>query len=181
MNILFILIVNRPENVKGSFIFLPSAFYHLEVDHEIQNIQDFSLASSYLFSFGQSCFYFFLALTTSFILSDFLVSYQRDWNVIVSNISSTTVNVSWLPLNSSSLNSTDIYGYVAVCLRSNSSDILPLSVENASAALNTVVRNLEPYRSYKVKVVALLKDRGAGETTLKSSKETDIRTKEDGT
>ena len=163
--------------------FLPSAFYHLEVDNEFQNIQDFSLASSYLFPFCQSCFYYFLALTTSVILSDFLVLYQRDWNVTVSNISSTTVNVSWLPLNSSSLNSTDIYmyGYVAVCLRSNSSDILPLSVENASSALNTVVLNLEPYRSYKVKVVALLKDRATGVTTLKSSEETDIHTKEDGT
>ena len=74
-----------------------------------------------------------------------------------------------------------MYGYVAVCLRSNSSDILPLSVENASSALNTVVSYLEPYRSYKVKVVALLKDRGTGVTTLKNSEETEIRTKEDGT
>ena len=126
-------------------------------------------------------FYFFLALRTSFILSDFLVSYQRDWNVTVSNISSTTVNVSWLPLNSSILNSTDIYGYVAVSLRSGSSDILPFSVENASSALNIVARNLKPYSNYKVKVVALLKNRVTGVTTLKSSEETDIRTKEGGT
>ena len=113
--------------------------------------------------------------------ADFLVSYQRDWNVAVNNISSTTVNVTWLPLNSSSLNSTDIYGYVAVCLRSGSSEILPLSVENAPLASNTVVRNLKPYSKYKVKVVALLKDRGTNVTTLKSSEKTDIRTKEDGT
>ena len=91
------------------------------------------------------------------------------------------MNVSWLPLNSSGLNSTYIYGYVAVCLRSGSSEILPLSVENASLASNTVVRSLKPYSKYKVKVVALLKDRVTGVTTLKSSEETDIRTKEGGT
>ena len=118
----------------------------------------------------------FLTLTTCFIL---IVSYQRDWNIAVSNISSTTVNVSWLPLDTSSFNSTDIYGYVAVCLRGNSGDIVLLSVENASSS-NTVVRNLKSYRKYKVKVVALLKDRVTGVITLKSSEKTDIRTKEDG-
>ncbi|XP_020604184.1 MAM and fibronectin type III domain-containing protein 1-like [Orbicella faveolata] len=104
-------------------------------------------------------------------------SYQHDWNATVGNISSTTVNVSWLPLNTSSLNSTDIYGYVAVCIRRGSSDILLLSVENASSS-NTMVRNLKPYSNYEVKVVALLKDRVTNVTTLKSSEKTDIRTKE---
>ena len=118
----------------------------------------------------------FLTLTTCFIL---IVSYQRDWNITVSNISSTTVNVSWLPLDTSSFHSTDIYGYVAVCLRGNSGDIVLLRVENASSS-NTVVRNLKSYRMYKVKVVALLKDRVTGVITLKSSEKTDIRTKEDG-
>ena len=122
------------------------------------------------------CLNYFLTLTTCFIL---LVSYQRDWNITVSNISSTTVSVSWLPLNTSSLNSTDIYGYVAFCLHRGSSDILLLSVENASSS-NTVVRNLNSYRKYKVKVVALLKDRVTGVITLKSSEETDFRTKEGG-
>ena len=112
---------------------------------------------------------------------NFSASYQRSWNVTVGNISSTTVNVSWLPLDSGGLNSTDIYGYVAVCLRSGSSEILPLSVENASLASNSLVRNLKPYSKYKVKVVALLKDRLTGVITLKSSEKTDIRTKEDGT
>ena len=84
-------------------------------------------------------------------------------------------------MNSSSLNSTDINGYVAVCLRSGSRDILPLSVENASLASNTVVRNLKPYSNYKVKVVALLKDRITGVTTLRSSEKTDMRTREGGT
>ena len=123
------------------------------------------------------CLNDFLALTTCFIL---LVSYQRDWNITVSNISSTTVNVSWMPLDTSSFNSTDIYGYVAVCSRRNSGDILLLSVENASSS-NTAVRNLKSYRMYKVKVVALLKDRVTGVITLKSSEKTDLRTKEDGT
>ena len=123
------------------------------------------------------CLNDFLTLTTCFIL---LVSYQRDWNITVSNISSTTVNVSWMPLDTSSFNSTDIYGYVAVCSRRNSGDILLLSVENASSS-NTAVRNLKSYRMYKVKVVALLKDRVTGVITLKSSEKTDIRTKEDGT
>ena len=123
----------------------------------------------------------YITLTTCFIFVDFLASHQRDWNVTVGNINSTTVSVSWLPWNSSSLNSTDIYGYVAVCLRSGSSEILPLSVENASLASNSLVRNLKPYSKYKVKVVALLKDRLTGVITLKSSEKTDIRTKEDGT
>ena len=169
--------------------FSPSAFHHLEFHHlEFRNVQAFSLALDYLFSFCQLCLNYFLTLTTSFILADFLVSYQRDWNVTVGNISSTAVNVSWLPLNSSSLNSTtinydstDIYGYVTVCLRSGGSDILPLSVENVSLPSSTVVRNLKPYSNYKVKVVALLRDRVTGEITLKSSEKTDIRTKEDGT
>jgi len=122
---------------------------------------------------------YFLLPTTCFIFVDFLASYQRDWNVTVGKISSTTVNVSWLPLNSSSLNSTDIYGYVAVCIRRGSSDILLLSVENASSS-KTVVRNLKPYSNYEVKIVALLKDRVTNVTTLKSSEKTDIRTKEGG-
>ena len=117
---------------------------------------------------------------TCFILAYFLVSYQRDWNITVGNITSSTVNVSWLPLDTSSLNSTDIYGYVAVCLDRNSSDFLLLSVENASSS-NSVVRNLTSYSHYKVKIVALLKDRVSGVITLKSSEKTDIRTKEDGT
>jgi len=117
-------------------------------------------------------------LLTLFV--QFSVSYEDRWNVSVSNISSTTVNVGWLPLNSSSLNSTEIYGYVAVCLHSVSGDILLLSVENASSS-DTIVRNLKSYRRYKVKVVALLKDRKTGVITLKSSEETDIRTKEGGT
>ena len=86
-----------------------------------------------------------------------------------------------MPLNSSALKSSDIYGYVAVCLRNGSRHILPLGVENDSLASNTLVRNLKPYSNYKVKVVALLKDRVTGVTTLKSSEKTDIRTKEDGT
>ena len=117
---------------------------------------------------------------TCFILAYFLVSYQRDWNITVGNITSSTVNVSWLPLDTSSLNSTDIYGYVAVCLDRNSSDFLLLSVENASSS-NSVVRNLTSYSHYKVKIVALLKDRVSGVITLKTSEKTDIRTKEDGT
>ena len=121
---------------------------------------------------------YFLTLTC-FVFVDFVVSYQRDWNVTVGNISSTTVNVSWLPLNTSSLNSTDLYGYVAVCLRRGSSDILLLSVESASSS-NTVVRNLKPYSNYEVKVVALLKDRLTGVITLKSSEKKEIRMKEGG-
>ena len=117
-------------------------------------------------------------LLTLFV--NFSVSYEHSWNVTISNISSTTVSVSWLPLNTSGLNSTDIYGYVAVCLGRGSSDILLLSVENASSS-NTVVRNLKSYRKYKVKVVVLLKDRVTGVITLKSSEEADIRTKEGGT
>ena len=116
-------------------------------------------------------------LRTLFV--NFSVSNKHSWNITVGNITSTTVNVSWLPLNTSGLNSTDIYGYVAVCLHRGSSDILPLGVENASSS-NTVVRNLKSYRKYKVKVVALLKDRVTGARTLKSSEETDIRTKEGG-
>ena len=110
----------------------------------------------------------------------FSVSSKHSWNVTVGNISSTTVNVSWLPFNTSGLNSIDVYGYVAVCLHRGSSDILLLGVENVSSS-NTVVRNLKSYWKYKVKVVALLKDRVTGATTLKSSEETDIRTKEGGT
>ena len=115
-----------------------------------------------------------------FILAYFLVSYQRDWNITVGNITSSTVNVSWLPLDTSSLNSTEIYGYVTVCLGRNSSEILLLKVENSSSS-NSVVRNLTSYSNYKVKIVALLKDRVSGVITLKSSEKTDIRTKEDGT
>ena len=116
-------------------------------------------------------------LLTLFV--NFSVSYEPSWNVTISNISSTTVSVSWLPLNTSGLNSTDIYGYVAVYLGRGSSDIVLLSVENASSS-NTVVRNLKSYRKYKVKIVALLKDRVTGVITMKSSEEADIRTKEGG-
>ena len=119
------------------------------------------------------------SLATSFIFFDFLASNQREWNVTVRNINSTTVTVSWLPLNTSSLNTTDVYGYVGVCIRRGSSDIPLLSVENASSS-NTVVRNLKPYGNYEVKVVVLLKDRVTNAATLKSSEKTEIRTKEGG-
>ena len=122
---------------------------------------------------------YLLTVKTCLIFVNFLASYHHGWNVTVGNISSTTVNVSWLPLNTNSLNSTDIYGYVAVCSQSDSSDILVLSVENASSS-NTVVRNLKSYKKYKVKLVALLKDRVTGIITLKSSEKADIRTKENG-
>ena len=64
-------------------------------------------------------------------------------------------------------------------MRSGSSDILPLGVENPLSS-NTVVRNLKPYSNYEVKVVALLNDRVTNVATLKSSEKTDIRTKEGG-
>ena len=54
-----------------------------------------------------------------------------------------------------------------------------VNLENASSS-NTVVRNLRPYTSYKVKVVALVRDGVTGEITLKTSKKIDIRTQEDG-
>ena len=83
-------------------------------------------------------------------------------------------------MNTSSLNSTDIYGYVVVCIPKRSgSDILPLRVENTLSSSN-VVFNLKPYSNYEVKVVALLKDRVTNVITLKSSEKTDIRTKESG-
>ena len=105
---------------------------------------------------------------------NFLASYQNGWNVTVSNVNSSTIDVSWLPLNTS-----DIYGYVTVCLDNVTNDILVMNVENASSS-NTVIRNLRPYTTYKVKVVALVRDGVTGETTLKSSKRIDIRTQEDG-
>ena len=74
---------------------------------------------------------------------------------------------------------TDIVGYVVLCLHSGTSDILLLNVENASSS-NTVVRDLKPYRRYRVKVAAVIKDRVTGVITLKSSEEIDIRTKEGG-
>jgi len=72
-----------------------------------------------------------------------------------------------------------MYGYVAVCIRRGSSDIVLLNVENVLSS-NTMVRNLRPYSSYEVKVVALLKDRVTNVTTLESSEKTEIRTKEGG-
>ena len=92
----------------------------------------------------------------------------------VDNVTATSVSISWLPLDSM-----DIHGYVAVCLQSVTSDILVLNVENALSS-NTAVHDLKSYRRYQVKVFALVKDRGTGVITLKSSKKTYIRTKEDG-
>ena len=109
----------------------------------------------------------------------FLASYEHGWNVTVDNVNSTAIDVSWLPLNTSSFNSTDIYGYTAVCLHSVTSDILVMYLENASSS-NTVVRNLRPYTRYKVKAIALVRDGVTGAITLKNSKEIDIRTQEDG-
>ena len=74
---------------------------------------------------------------------------------------------------------TDIYGYVAVCLQNVISDILVMNVENASSS-TTLVRNLTSYTSYKVKVVALVSNRVTGVITLKSSKEIDMYTQEEG-
>jgi len=123
-----------------------------------------------------NCFH---TLTAFFIFVDFLAFYQRHWNVKVGNVTSTAVNVSWLPLDTNSLNSTEIYGYLAVCIRRGNSEILPLRVENASSS-STMVLNLKPYTNYEVKVVALLKDRVTNITTLRSSEKTDTRTKEGG-
>ena len=54
-----------------------------------------------------------------------------------------------------------------------------VNVENTSSS-NTVIHNLRPYTTYKVKVVALIRDGVTGEITLESSKRIDIRTQEDG-
>ena len=54
-----------------------------------------------------------------------------------------------------------------------------MNVENGSSS-NTLVRNLRPYTSYKVKVVALVRNGVTGVITLKSSKEIDILTQEEG-
>ena len=122
---------------------------------------------------------YFLAPKTCLMFVHFIDSYQRGWNVTVGNISSTAAIVSWLPLNSSSsLNSTDIYGYIVLFLR-NDTNILKLNLESASS-FNTMVRNLKPYTRYTVKVVGLVRDGDTGVTALKSSHETDIRTQEDG-
>jgi len=122
---------------------------------------------------------YFHTLRAFFIFVDFLAFYQRHLNVKVGNVTSTAVNVSWLPLNTSNLNSTEIYGYLAVCIRRGNSEILPLRVESASSS-STMVLNLKPYTNYEVKVVALLKDRVTNVTTLRSSEKTDTRTKEGG-
>ena len=116
---------------------------------------------------------------------DVLVSYQHGWNITVANASSTAVDVSWLPLNTESSNSTYIYGYVTVLLRNGTGDILLLNVTtpsslNTSASFNTVVSALRPYTRYQVKVVALVRDHVTGVITLKSSKSKEIQTLEGG-
>ena len=97
----------------------------------------------------------------------------------MNKVTPSTVDVSWLPLDTTGLNSKGIYGYLVQCLNNFTSDILMLNFENASS-FNTVVRNLRPYMSYKVKVIALVSDIVTGEITLKTSKKIDIRTHEDG-
>ena len=109
----------------------------------------------------------------------FLASYEHGWNVTVDNVNSTEINVSWLPLNTSSFNFTDIYGYIAVCLHNVTRDILVMNLENASSS-NTVVRNLRPYTRYKVKVIALVRNGVTGAILLKNSVVIDIRTQDDG-
>ena len=113
-------------------------------------------------------------------------SHQHGWNITVGNISSTVVDVSWLPLNTKSSDSTYIYGYVAVLLRYGTGDILLLNVANASflntssSSLDTVVSGLRPYTKYQVKVVALVRNRLTGVISLKSSQSVEIQTLEGG-
>ena len=101
------------------------------------------------------------------------------------NVSSTAVDVSWLPLDKSS-DSKYIYGYVAFLLRYGTGDILLLNVANApssntsSSSLNTVVSGLRPYTKYQARVVALVRDRVAGVISLKSSESIEIQTLEGG-
>ena len=114
-----------------------------------------------------------------------LDSYQHGWNVTVANASSAAVDISWLPLNTKSSNSTYIYGYVAVLVRNGAGDILLLNVAtpsslNTSASFNSVVSALRPYTKYHVKVFALLRDRVTGVISLRSSESTEIQTPEDG-
>ena len=114
-----------------------------------------------------------------------LAFYQHGLNVTVANASSTAVDVSWLPLNTESSNSTYIYGYVTVLLRNGTGDILLSNVTtpsslNTSASFNTVVSALRPYTRYQVKVVALVRDHVTGVITLKSSKSKEIQTLEGG-
>ncbi len=54
-----------------------------------------------------------------------------------------------------------------------------MNLENTSSSY-AVVQNLRPYSSYRVKVFALVRDVVTGATTLRSSKNIDIRTQEDG-
>ncbi|KAL9953401.1 hypothetical protein ACROYT_G040813 [Oculina patagonica] len=105
-------------------------------------------------------------------------SYQHGWNVTVDSINSTVVYVSWTHLNTTGLNFTYIYGYTAVPLHNVTNNILVMNLENTSSSY-AVVQNLRPYSSYRVKVFALVRDVVTGATTLRSSKNIDIRTQED--
>ena len=108
-----------------------------------------------------------------------LASYEHGWNVTVGNVTSTAIDVSWLPLKTKSFNSTNIYGYAALCFRNVTSNVLVMNFENASSS-NTVLRNPRPYTRYKVKVMALVKDGVTDVLTLKNSEEINIHTPEDG-
>lgn len=96
--------------------------------------------------------------------------------------------MSWSWLNTYHSNSSYIYGYVAALhmMRSGIGDILLLNVTNAPSAnrsfsfLSTVVSGLRPYMKYRVKVVALVRERMTGVISLKSSPTNDIETLEGG-
>ena len=96
--------------------------------------------------------------------------------------------MSWFRLDTYNSNSSYIYGYVAALhmLQIGTGDILVLSVTNAPASnanssfLDTVVSGLRPYTKYRVKVVALVRDRITGVISLKSSSISDVQTPEDG-
>ena len=96
--------------------------------------------------------------------------------------------MTWSRLNTCNSNTTYIYGYVVNVhmLQNGTGSIIMLNITNApssntsSSSLTAVVSGLRPYTKYRVKVVALVRDRMSGVISSKSSPTNEIQTLEGG-
>ena len=104
---------------------------------------------------------------------------EPGWNFTVTQVIAKAINASWLLLSANSSNSSYIYGYLVVFhkLPSGTGDIHQLDVAHDAS---TMVSGLKPYTKYRVRAVALLRDRDGGKISLKTSESNEIQTAEGG-
>ena len=105
---------------------------------------------------------------------------QTGWKISVWNVNSTTMSVRWSSYNSSKTqNSNNLYGFAVACIPVRSNSTPTISSADVSSLTQEVV-GLRPFTEYRVRVIAILKDKSTGKVAMHASETVLANTTEDG-